>query len=807
MSKYNPQEIESKWQKNWEKEKTFSVDLKEAKKPYYNLMMFPYPSAEGLHVGNVYAFTGSDIHGRFRRLQGYDVFEPMGFDAFGIHSENFAIKKNIHPAILVKSNVKHFKEDQLKKLGALFDWEHQVDTTDPEYYKWTQWLFLQLYKNKLAVRKTAAVDWCPHCQTVLADEQVIDGRCERCSTEVIQKELKQWFFKITNYAERLLKNLEWIDWPSTTKTMQKNWIGKSEGVEIEFKISSNEKEVITIYTTRPDTIYGVTFVSISPEHPLVEKLTKEENKPNVEMYIKKAKHKTELERTSLEKEKTGVFTGSYVINQISKESVPVYVADYVLMTYGTGAVMGVPAHDQRDFEFASKYNISIKKVIKTQGKDRPVSEDKAFTNYGVLVDSGEFTGQTSEEAIKNISEYIESNHLGRKKVNYHLRDWLISRQRYWGPPIPIIYCAKCGTVPVPEKDLPVLLPHVENFRPTGTGKSPLGSVLEFVNTTCPNCGGAGKRETDVSDTFLDSSWYFLRYLSTEFDDRAFDDTLTKKWLPVDMYIGGNEHAVLHLMYTRFITMVLKDLGFIDFEEPFKKFRAHGLITKEGAKMSKSKGNVVNPDEYFQTYGADTVRTYLMFLGPYNEGGDWSDRGIQGVWRFLNRVWSLGKLKRTGQTDQEKFLVQKTAKKVTNDTDSLHYNTAIASLMELTNYFVKAQTISEAGLKTLLQLLSPFAPHQTEEMWHLLGEKDSIHNQKWPDFASFKTQPQELYVIVQVDGKMRDKLQMSGQEAKNKEKVQELALKSEKVKKHLAGKKISKVIYVEGKILSLVTLGS
>lgn len=804
MGKYNPQTIEAKWKKTWEENKTFKVDLKKSKKPFYNLMMFPYPSAEGLHVGNVYAFTGSDIYGRFQRLQGQDVFEPMGFDAFGIHSENFAISRNIHPKVLIESNVRHFKEDQLKRLGALFDWDHEVNTTQPNYYKWTQWLFLELYKNGLAVRKKAAVDWCPKCLTVLADEQVINGRCERCSTEVIQKELEQWFFKITDYAERLLNNLDSIDWSQTTKTMQKNWLGKRVGVEIEFQISGTKGESLTVFTTRPDTIFGVTFIIISPEHPLVEKLTKMENKKVVESYLQEARRKTELERTALSKEKTGVQTGSKAINTLTKESVPIYIADYVLMSYGTGAVMGVPAHDDRDYIFASKYNIPVKTVIKPASKHSSRGEGNAFTGYGVLVNSGEFTGQTSEEAIYNISEYIESNRLGSKRVNYHLRDWLISRQRYWGSPIPIIYCQECGVVPVPEEDLPVLLPDVESFRPTGTGKSPLAVVEEFVKTKCPKCSGPAERETDVSDTFLDSSWYFLRYPSTEFNKVPFDQELTRKWLPVDMYIGGNEHAVLHLLYTRFITMVLHDLGYLGFEEPFKKFRAHGLITKDGAKMSKSRGNVVNPDDFFKTFGADSVRCYLMFLGPFSEGGDWSDRGIQGVYRFLNRVWNLLSLKKETASREELSLINKTIKKVSEDIPSLHYNTALASLMELTNYFTKKQSISEESLKTLLQLLSPFAPHLTEEMWSGGG---SIHHQIWPEFKADLLQEEEIVVVIQVDGKVRDKLKI-GQGPlsfrKSKDEVERLALELPKVKKFTQGKKIEKSVYVEGKILSLVT---
>ncbi|MDP2735721.1 MAG: leucine--tRNA ligase, partial [bacterium] len=578
MGSYEPKELEAKWQKAWAKKKAWKTDLARARKPYFNLMMFPYPSAEGLHVGNVYAFTASDIHGRFKLLQGFDVFEPMGFDSFGIHSENFAIKKGTHPKEQTAQNIRHFVE-QLSQLGALFDWDRAVTTSDPEYYKWTQWLFLKLFKNGLAYKGRAPVDWCPSCKTVLADEQVIEGRCERCETQVIQKELEQWFLSITKYADRMLKNLDWIDWTEKTKVAQRNWIGRSEGALLHFPVA-NSKLAIEVFTTRPDTLFGATYMVLAPEHPLVEKLRDSVlNLKEVEEYRKNSQKKSELERTELSKEKTGVeLKGVKAVNPATKEEIPVFLADYVLASYGTGAIMAVPAHDERDFEFAVRYRLPIVKVVQGEGQ----KADQAYTLPGKLMNSGKFSGMSSTKAKSGITKFVK----GKKTVKYHLRDWLISRQRYWGPPIPIVYCAKCGTVPVPEKDLPVRLPEVKDFRPTGTGKSPLASVASFVNTACPSCKGPAERETDVSDTFLDSAWYFFRYPSTEFLNKPFDKARTKKWLPVAMYIGGHEHAVLHLLYTRFITMALKDMGHIEFEEPFKRFRAHGLLTKEGAKMSK-----------------------------------------------------------------------------------------------------------------------------------------------------------------------------------------------------------------------------
>ncbi|MBI2051646.1 leucine--tRNA ligase, partial [Candidatus Roizmanbacteria bacterium] len=745
-----------KWQGKWRKDGLFSLDTDRVKKPYYALMMFPYPSAEGLHVGNMYAFTGADIFARLMRMQGYDVLEPIGLDGFGIHSENYALKEGRHPADLSKQTEKRFYT-QLMASGNAFDWRRTVETYKPNYYKWTQWLFLQMFKKGLAYRKLADVNWCPSCKTVLADEQVVGGKCERCLTMVIKKELEQWFFKITKYANRLLKNLEKLDWSERIKIAQENWIGKSEGLLIDF-------DGIKVFTTRPDTTDGATFIVLSPEHELVKRLTTKEQKRKVTSYIEEAKKKSEQERIAEGREKTGVFTGSQVKNPVTKKKIPVWVADYVLYGYGTGAIMAVPDADERDKEFAKRFGLPIDK---TSFKAKPK---------------------------------------GERKVNYHLRDWLISRQRYWGPPIPIIYCRKCGTVPVPEKDLPVVLPYVKEFRPTGTGRSPLASIPSFVKAKCPKCGGLASRETDVSDTFLDSAWYFLRYPSTEFSDKPFDLKRTKKWLPVESYIGGAEHAVLHLLYSRFVTMVLNDMGYLDFDEPFTKFRAHGLLISEGAKMSKSKGNVVVPDEYIKEYGADTLRMYLMFLGPFDMGGDFRDEAIGGVYRFLDRVWTMsGRVDNKRQTELSKDdlpWLNKTIKKVGRDVENLKFNTAIAFMMEWLNYLGKKEKVSHHEYKTFLLLLAPFAPHVTEELWEKLGEKYSIHKQGWPACDRKTLVKEELNIPVQVNGRLRGVVILSANDI-SKDAVVRKALKQDSVKKHLADKKY-KTVYIEGRILNFVT---
>lgn len=820
MENYNPLKIEKKWAKKWDKENRWQVDINKAKKPYFNLMMFPYPSAEGLHIGNLYAFIGSDIHGRYMRLRGYDVFEPMGFDAFGIHSENFAIRENTHPRELIKKSTDNFRR-QLKQTGNMYSWDQEVNTTDPAYYKWTQWLFLQLYKAGLAYRKEAPVSWCPSCKTVLANEQVIAGKCERCDSLVETKKLKQWFLKITDYSERLLENLKTIDWSERTKIAQTNWIGKSQGYRIRFSIeSANGKSqmanhFVEVFTTRPDTLYGATYVVLAPEHELVEKLKERiENWEEVVLYIEKSKKQGVAERTRDDKEKTGVaLEGIRAVNPVNKEEVPVWIADYVLAEYGTGAIMAVPAHDQRDFAFAQKYNLQIRQVIEpVSSEDSPNSKFKipnsglteAYEGGGVMINSGKFDGMKSEEAREAIGEYAE----GDSETHFHLRDWLISRQRYWGPPIPMIYCDKCGTVPVPEEDLPVELPHVEDFKPTGTDKSPLATVEEFVKVKCPQCKGDAQRETDVSDTFLDSAWYYLRYPSVGIDGEPWDRALTKKWLPVDMYIGGQEHAVLHLMYVRFITMFLHDQKLIDFEEPFKKFRAHGLLIKEGAKISKSRGNIVVPDEYFDAWGVDTVRMYLMFLSPLEDGGDWHDEGIRGVHRFLGRVWGLVQKSQIANGESQiadenlQRIKHKTIKRVTEDVERLHYNTAISAMMEYLNELVNSKwQIANGHIQTLLILLAPFAPHITEELWERLDEKGSVHDQQWPDFDPKLIIDEKIEVPIQVNGKLRAKIEVEA-DISEKE-LEKAALANEKIKKLLDGKEPKKVIVVSGRLVNVV----
>ena len=777
---YNPSEIESHWQKIWEKEKIYSPNLDTAKKPFYNLMMFPYPSAEGMHVGNMYAFTGADVYGRFKRMQGHDVFEPIGLDGFGIHSENYAIKVGKHPVEQAKISEKNFYR-QLKSIGNGFDWTRTVETYKPEYYKWTQWLFVQLFKAGLAYRKRAPVNFCPSCKTVLADEQVLDGRCERCNSVVEKRDLEQWFFKITKYADRLLANIDKLDWSEKVKIAQRQWIGRSEGLVINF-------DGIDVFTTRPETTDGATFLVLSPQHPFVASLLnskfKIQNSKLMEIkdYVEKTKKKTGLPDEVLTK--SGVFTGEYVINPLTKKKIPVWVADYVLMGYGTGAIMAVPAEDERDREFAQKYKIPVEKTS------------------------------------------LSAKPKGRKVVNYHLRDWLISRQRYWGPPIPMIYCPACakasagkenaGWQAVAEKDLPVELPFIEDYKPLGTGQAPLASHPEFYKTKCPNCGMDAKRETDVSDTFLDSSWYFLRYVSTDTENEAFDIERVKKWLPVNMYIGGAEHSVLHLLYSRFVTMVLKDLGFINFEEPFAKFRAHGLIVKDGAKMSKSKGNVVIPDEYVKKFGADSLRAYLMFMGPFSQGGDFRDTGIEGMHRFLRRVWALAQKSISNFqfpiSNQSNQMMHKTIKKVTEDISSLSYNTAIAALMEWYNaisksiHSTRSGQISKIEIETFLKLLAPFAPHVSEELYQLLNEKkdfSSVHVSEWPAYNPKFLEVLEMTVVVQLNGKLRGNITIDRETAKNKEKVESLARNDSKVAKHLEGKQIKKVIYVEGKIINFV----
>ena len=805
MAGYDHVGIEAKWRERWASSGIYEPDVHNAKRPFYNLMMFPYPSAEGLHVGNVRTFTGVDVHARFKTMQGYDVFEPFGYDAFGIHSENFALKQNVHPMTLIPNNIARFRE-QIKAAGLAIAWRHEVDTTDPQYYRWTQWLFVQLYKQGLAEKRVAPVNWCPSCKTVLADEQVVGGKCERCSSEITHRDLAQWFFKITNYAERLLKNLEWIDWAEVIKTAQRNWIGRSEGLETSFPVEGSD-ESLTFFTTRPDTIFGVTFMVLAPEHPLVREITTDEQRAAVERYCTEALRKTAVDRQAMER--SGVFTGAYARNPLSGERVPIWVADYVLMTVGAGAIMAVPAHDTRDFEFAKRFDLPIKLVVAPPNWSGGELAE-AYTGAGALVGSGEFDGMESAAASEAIIARLENEGTGEQRVTYRLRDWLISRQRYWGTPIPIIYCDNCGTLPVPEDQLPVVLPFVEEFRPTGTDQAPLAAVESFVKTDCPSCGREARRETDVCDTFLDSSWYFLRYPSTEFDDRPFDAELTKKWLPVHMYIGGKEHSVLHLLYSRFITMALHDMGHIEFDEPFQRFRPNGLLVLRGGKMSKSKGNVVTPDEYYVSHGADTLRTYLMFSGPFDQGGEFSDQGIGGAARFLKRVWEFVQSYRRQEAANGEFpaeaqqAMHRTIKKVTNDIGELKFNTAVAALMEYSNQLQRRPAFHGEEIRTLLLLLAPLAPYMTEELWEQIGGEYSIHQATWPEADDALAQASEVSIAVQINGKTRDVLQVEA--GSDEAAVVAQAEQSERIQRHLGGKAVAKTIYVPDRLLNFVTRG-
>ncbi|RLC37759.1 leucine--tRNA ligase [Candidatus Falkowbacteria bacterium] len=976
MEKYNHKKIEKKWAEKWIKDKIFTPDLEKAKNPYYALFMFPYPSAEGLHIGNFYAFTCVDVLAKYKKLQGFDVFEPIGWDAFGIHSENYALKINETPRKMLDRTIVNFRK-QLSSAGLGCDWTREVDTTSPEYYRWTQWIFTKLYEKDLAFQKKALLNWCPSCKTVLADEQIEGGVCERCKTTPEKKEMKQWFFKITEYAQRLLDGLETMDWSEITKSAQKNWIGRSEGAAVKFHVILNEAKrneesrerrdglkasgsfagaqddnvVVEVFTTRPDTLFGATYFVLSPEHPLVKKITTDEQKNKVEKYIREAGARSDLERTE-DKEKTGVFTGAYAVNPVNNERIPVWIADYVLMGYGTGAIMAVPAHDERDFEFAQKYELPIKQVAAplykaTDGMKERARKDakivrrnvvyglvknlknnkimllkwpeyktctfvvggvkegensieaakreiieetgyknlkfirqigdevhvsyyamhknenryayakcfyfelenddnggineeekskhevlwikendvddrlyyenfkyfwdiykngkKATAEYGVAINSEFLNNLDTSKAKKKMIEWLEKKGLGKGTVNYKLRDWCISRQRYWGPPVPIIYCEKCGTLPVPAKDLPVILPEMEkDWEPAGDGRGPLAKVKEFMEVKCPKCGGQAEREADVMDNFLDSAWYFFRYISPTAMNQIFDKKLGEKWLPVDLYVGGNEHAVLHLMYTRFITMALRDLGLINFDDPFKRFRANGMILKDGNKMSKSKGNVVNPEEYGEKIGYDALKTYLLFLGPLSDNRSFTDRGARGAKRWVEKIARLEDKVLKDHKDSQAVVkkIHKTIKIVSDDFENQKYNTAIARLMELTTAFSREKNISIDLWKKFLALIAPFTPALAEELWLGLGGKESIFKSKsWPEYDPELAIDEKIKLVIQINGKLRNTIEtdagISEAEAKK------LVLESEKVKKWIDGKEIIKVIFVKGKLVNIV----
>ena len=810
---YNPAEVETKWQERWANDKLYLVRDDDPRPKWYELTMYPYPSGD-IHVGHWYAMAPSDVHARFRRMQGYNVLHPMGFDAFGLPAENAAIERSIHPYTWTMNNINNMRR-QLRSMGPIYDWDREIVTCDPEYYRWNQWFFLKFYKAGLAYRANAPANWCPSCNTTLANEQVKEGKCERCHTPVVRRELDQWFFRITKYADELLDHSK-IEWPENIKVMQTNWIGRSEGVGIEFDISEYglDEKVLNTFTTRIDTIFGVTSVVVAPEHSLVGKLTTPGRKAEIEAYIEQARRQSEVERLSSEKEKPGVFTGAYCINRLSGERVPILIADYVLLTYGTGVVMGVPAHDQRDFEFAKEYGLPIKVVVAPPGwSSDEITE--AYLDEGIQVNSGQFDGLTSAEGKERIADYIEEKGWGRRTVNYRMRDWLISRQRYWGTPIPIIYCEQCGAVPVPEKDLPVLLPEDAAFRPTG--ESPLRYHEGFVNADCPRCGLPAKRETDTMDTFVDSSWYFLRYTSSHHHNAPVEAEAARLWNPVDQYTGGAEHAVMHLLYARFFTKALRDLGIVDFDEPFIRLFNQGHIIADGEKMSKSRGNVTAPDRYVEELGADVVRCYLMFLGPWDQGGEWSDAGINGVARWTNRVWELVQRDARQLNDHSidsgavrdlQRLVHKTIRRVTNEMDRFKFNTAFAGLNEYTNMLnqIWERKGIDSGhwyeaIEKLLLLMAPMAPHIAEELWERTGHEYSIHNRPWPEWDPVLAADEVITLVVQVNGRLRDRIEVSADITEDHAK--NVALESRRVQAYIEGKELSDVVYVPGRLVNVV----
>lgn len=807
--------IDKKWQEKWAESGLYKFDPNKEGEKLYVLEMFSYPSGSQLHAGHWFNYGPVDSWARFKRMQGYNVFQPMGFDAFGLPAENFAIKTGIHPQDSTIKNIAKM-EEQLKAMGAMFNWENEVVTCSPEYYKWTQWLFLKLYEKGLAYRKKAPVNWCPSCQTVLANEQVVDGACERCSTEVTKKDLTQWFFKITDYADELLDKLDDLDWPEKTVSMQKHWIGRSTGSQVNFKVKDSDLN-FDVFTTRVDTLCGVSYVVLAPENPLVDEIVSAEQKEAVENYKEEAKKQSDIERQSISREKTGVFTGAYAIHPLTGKEVPIWVGDYVLATYGTGAVMAVPAHDERDFAFAEKFNLPINRVI--EAKDGSET-NLPFCEHGILVNSGEFDGLTTDEAKEKIVEKLASMGLGEKKVNFRLRDWLVSRQRYWGAPIPVIYCEECGIVPVPESQLPVELPYDVEFAPDG--KSPLAKSEAFVNTTCPHCGKPAKRETDTLDTFVCSSWYYLRYPDNKNTEAPFNPELINKMLPVDKYVGGPEHACMHLLYARFITKALRDMGYLNFDEPFTSLTHQGLILgPDGLKMSKSKGNTISPDDYIKEYGADVFRMYLMFGFAYTEGGAWSDDGIKSVNRFVERIEriidtareaiSKGENNKTTMDKAEKELNywrHNTIKSVTDDTDKLQFNTAIARMMEFINALSKYTQEKEMNLDFLkdvvsdyLRLLAPFAPHFSEEQWSLLGNSYSIFNEAWPKFDPKALVKDEVEIAIQVNGKIKNKIMVSSD--LDEEGIKAAALADEKIIASTEGKTVVKVIVIKGRLVNIV----
>ena len=800
---YNFKQIESKWQNIWYSQNTFAAKDDYSLPKYYCLVEFPYPSGQGLHVGHPRSYTALDIVARKKRLEGYNVLYPMGWDAFGLPTENFAIKNHIHPAEVTKTNIAHFKQ-QLQSLGFSFDWTREINTTDPSYYKWTQWIFLQLYKKGLAYKKKMAVNWCTSCKCVLANEEVVNGVCERCGSEVIRKEQSQWMLKITDYADRLVKDLDTVDFIDRVKVQQRNWIGRSTGAEVDFATTLGD--TLTVYTTRPDTLFGATYMVISPEHPLIEKWADSlKNLDAVRAYQDEAAHKSDFERTELNKEKTGVkLDGVMGINPVNDTEIPIFISDYVLTSYGTGAIMAVPAHDTRDWEFAKKFDLPIIEVV---AGSKVGVENEAFTDCatGVMTNSSFLTGMTVEEAKTAITEWLTKEGKGRQKVNFKLRDWVFSRQRYWGEPIPIVKCEKCGYVPLPEDQLPLTLPNVDSYEPTDTGESPLAKMTDWVNTTCPCCGGPAKRETDTMPQWAGSSWYFLRYMDPHNDKALVSPEAAKYWSPVDWYNGGMEHTTLHLLYSRFWHKFLYDIGVVPTPEPYQKRTSHGMILgQNGEKMSKSRGNVVNPDEIVDTYGADTMRLYEMFIGDFEKAAPWNSDSIKGCKRFIEKYWNLQEKVTDGDeySPELEALMHKTIKKVTFDIDNLKANTAIAAMMTLVNEITQ-KGCNKAELKTLTILLNPFAPHVTEEMWQVMNYGGMVNEAKWPEYDDEKTKENSVEIVLQVMGKVRSRMTIPVDMPKDD--VIAAAKQDAKIAELIDGKTIKKEIYVPGKLVNIVAL--
>lgn len=797
-TKYNFKEIEEKWRKIWEENPVNPPD--DSKPKYYCLDMFPYPSGNGLHVGHWRGYVLSDVISRQKLMEGYELLHPMGWDAFGLPAENYAIKTGTHPSEATKKSISNIKR-QVNDIAAIYDWDKEINTTDPEYYKWTQWIFIQMFKNGLAYEKEMPLNWCPNCKAVLANEEATNGVCDRCGATVTKKNLRQWMLRITKYADRLLNDLDKLDWPEKVKKMQSDWIGKSYGAEIDFPVDGTDKS-IKVYTTRPDTLYGATFMVLSPEHPIVKDITTAEYKDAMDKYCYEASTKSNVSRMT-DKEKTGVFTGSYGINPLNGAKTPIWVSDYVLADYGTGAIMCVPAHDDRDFEFAKKFDLPIIQVISKDGKEVE-NLTEAYTEPGIMINSNEFNGMKSEDAKKKVPDYMEEKGFGKKTVNFKLRDWVFSRQRYWGEPIPLVHCDKCGWVPIPESELPLELPEIETFEPGENGESPLAKAYDWIETTCPCCGGKAQRETDTMPQWAGSSWYFLRYMDPHNDEALASKEALEYWSPVDWYNGGMEHTTLHLLYSRFWHKFLYDIGVVPTKEPYMKRTSHGMILGENnEKMSKSRGNVVNPDEVVEEFGADAFRTYEMFIGAFDQSTPWSQQGLKGCYKFLERVWNLQSIVNDEEgysADLEKN-INKAIKKVGEDFERMKFNTAIATMMSLVNDFSKKGSVTKGEYKTLITLLNPVAPHMTEELWLTYGNGELLSLQPWPKYDEGKTVDDEIEIVVQINGKIKDKLMIPA--GLDKDGTQEAAMNTEKIKGLIEGKNVVKVIAVPGKLVNIV----